>query len=291
MAADPDVQDEKDDWGWGIVVNYHKKSARDDVVVTSEGVGSRYIVDVLLHCAPAASNAFGHDTGRPVPAPLNAEGEMRVLPVLLPVLDGMSQARISLARDLKPVQNRREAKKNLKIVVRAWLGLFRCCRPTCPAPHPFYSWPQLKQFKSELPILVPAPLEEGKDPEFVALKHKVVTVQEHIESNPLQSADDRDVRFEAFKHKLALEEEVQHLKREIKATQNLMLRETCKKMMRVLRRLGHTDAKNVVQLKGRVACEINTADELLVTELMFNGAFNDLDAAQCVRACRCARAP
>ncbi len=37
-----------------------------------------------------------------------------------------------------------------------------------------------------------------------------------------------------------------------------------------------------LQMKGRVACEVNTADELLVTELIFNGVFNDLDAAQSV---------
>jgi hypothetical protein len=37
-----------------------------------------------------------------------------------------------------------------------------------------------------------------------------------------------------------------------------------------------------VHEQGRVACEINTADELLVTELMFNGAFNDLSPQQSV---------
>ena len=35
--------------------------------------------------------------------------------------------------------------------------------------------------------------------------------------------------------------------------------------------------------QGRVAAEINTADELLTTELIFNGVFNDLTPAQCVR--------
>lgn len=31
-----------------------------------------------------------------------------------------------------------------------------------------------------------------------------------------------------------------------------------------------------------MACEINTSDELLVTELMFNGVFNELDVDQTV---------
>jgi ATP-dependent RNA helicase DOB1 len=60
------------------------------------------------------------------------------------------------------------------------------------------------------------------------------------------------------------------------------MRDTLKKMKRVLRRLGLIDASNVVQTKGRVACEVNTADELLVTELIFNGVFNDLNAGQAV---------
>ena len=34
--------------------------------------------------------------------------------------------------------------------------------------------------------------------------------------------------------------------------------------------------------QGRAACEIDTADELLATELMFNGTFNSLDKHQLV---------
>jgi hypothetical protein len=48
-------------------------------------------------------------------------------------------------------------------------------------------------------------------------------------------------------------------------------REELKNRSRVLKRLGHIDADGVVQVKGRAACLIDTGDELLVTELMFNG--------------------
>lgn len=44
-----------------------------------------------------------------------------------------------------------------------------------------------------------------------------------------------------------------------------------KNRSRVLKRLGHINSDGVVQTKGRAACLIDTADELLVTELMFNG--------------------
>lgn len=48
-------------------------------------------------------------------------------------------------------------------------------------------------------------------------------------------------------------------------------RDELKNRSRVLKKLGHIDANGVVQLKGRAACLIDTGDELLVTELMFNG--------------------
>ena len=42
------------------------------------------------------------------------------------------------------------------------------------------------------------------------------------------------------------------------------------------------DEMDVVQAKGRVACEINSADELLLTELIYDGVFIDLTPEQSV---------
>ena len=49
----------------------------------------------------------------------------------------------------------------------------------------------------------------------------------------------------------------------------------CRK--RVLRRLGYVTNEDAIEKKGRVACELSAADELLITEMLFNGLFNDLD--------------
>lgn len=54
-------------------------------------------------------------------------------------------------------------------------------------------------------------------------------------------------------------------------TQLQKFHDELKNRSRVLKKLGHVDADGVVQLKGRAACLIDTGDELLVTELMFNG--------------------
>lgn len=58
-------------------------------------------------------------------------------------------------------------------------------------------------------------------------------------------------------------------------------------MKRVLRRLGHTNSENVIELKGRIGCEVSTADELLITELIFTGSLAELSAEQTVALMSC----
>jgi antiviral helicase SKI2 len=52
--------------------------------------------------------------------------------------------------------------------------------------------------------------------------------------------------------------------------------------VRVLRRMGYLDHDKTVTLKGRVACEIATGDELVGTEIIFSGVLTDLSPEQAV---------
>jgi ATP-dependent RNA helicase DOB1 len=56
---------------------------------------------------------------------------------------------------------------------------------------------------------------------------------------------------------------------------------------RILRRLDLIDDRDVITLKGRVACEISSGDELMLTEMLFQGIFNDIDVAQIVAVLSC----
>ena len=51
--------------------------------------------------------------------------------------------------------------------------------------------------------------------------------------------------------------------------------------------MGHVDASGVIQLKGRTACEINTANELVATELTFGGIFAEFSVEQTVALLSC----
>lgn len=50
----------------------------------------------------------------------------------------------------------------------------------------------------------------------------------------------------------------------------------------VLRKLGYIDENETVCVKGRVACEVNTCDELIATEMVFEGLLNDLEPPEIV---------
>ena len=82
-------------------------------------------------------------------------------------------------------------------------------------------------------------------------------------------------------------EKIRELKKRVQATNDVLQMEELKCRKRVLRRLGFTNSADIVDMKGRVACEISTGDELLLTELIFNGAFNALSPEQCAGLLSC----
>lgn len=47
------------------------------------------------------------------------------------------------------------------------------------------------------------------------------------------------------------------------------------------------DKNDVPSLKGKVACRISAADELVATELLFSGIFQDIDSYQLAALCSC----
>ena len=70
--------------------------------------------------------------------------------------------------------------------------------------------------------------------------------------------------------------QIKFLMQDLNATNRLILQEDLSNMKRVLRRLGFIEDE-VVTIKGQVACCISSADEVILTEMLFNGAFNSLD--------------
>ena len=51
----------------------------------------------------------------------------------------------------------------------------------------------------------------------------------------------------------------------------------------ILKKLGYVEnnTNNTVTLKGKVACELNTCDELIATEMLFKNVLESLNPPEC----------
>ena len=106
-------------------------------------------------------------------------------------------------------------------------------------------------------------------------------------SLPIASHPDLPKLYDAYFDYVALKNNIKDVRKRITAVQNVLQLEELKNRKRVLRRLGFTSSDDIIETKGRVACEISTGDELMLTEMIFSGLFNDLTPAQCASICSC----
>ncbi|GAA5893928.1 hypothetical protein JCM8208_001280 [Rhodotorula glutinis] len=78
-----------------------------------------------------------------------------------------------------------------------------------------------------------------------------------------------------------LEDKIAHLRMAL-SDQNLELLPDYEQRIDVLKELQFIDDNSTVQLKGRVACEINSANELVLTELILDNVFADFEPEEMV---------
>lgn len=115
-----------------------------------------------------------------------------------------------------------------------------------------------------------------KSEEFLTLVKKIYNYEERLKSLGVIN----EVSLELFQHKQQIMKDIDSRKLELRSAKNSIQMTELKNMKRVLRRLGYCSATDVIDIKGRVACEITSGDELLLTEMLFNGAFADLTSHQ-----------
>ena len=89
--------------------------------------------------------------------------------------------------------------------------------------------------------------------------------------------------YSQYLRKVDIQTRIRGLRKKIQATKDILqLEELTKCRKCVLCRLAFISSNDdIVEMKGRVACEISSGDELLLTELIFNGGFNSLTPEQC----------
>uniref|UniRef100_A0A2K6QV59 Exosome RNA helicase MTR4 n=1 Tax=Rhinopithecus roxellana TaxID=61622 RepID=A0A2K6QV59_RHIRO len=229
------VKNEGDDFGWGVVVNFSKKS---NVKPNSGELDPLYVVEVLLRCSKESLKNSATEAAKP--AKPDEKGEMQVCIFC-----------------------------NLLIITKV------------------LQWDVQKRFPDGIPLLDPIDDMGIQDQGLKKVIQKVEAFEHRMYSHPLHNDPNLETVYTLCEKKAQIAIDIKSAKRELKKARTVLQMDELKCRKRVLRRLGFATSSDVIEMKGRVACEISSADELLLTEMMFNGLFNDLSAEQATALLSC----
>jgi len=145
-----------------------------------------------------------------------------------------------------------------------------------------------KRFKKDgVPLLDPVKDMGIKDKEFDSIIDNIQKYEERMMNHSLTNDPNTPELYDKFNQKMKHHDALLDTKVELKKAKSLLQMDELKCRKRVLRRLGYSSGDDVIEIKGRVACELTSGDELLLTEMLFHGIFIDLDTAKCVALLSC----
>uniref|UniRef100_A0A671PV10 Exosome RNA helicase MTR4 n=1 Tax=Sinocyclocheilus anshuiensis TaxID=1608454 RepID=A0A671PV10_9TELE len=247
------VKKEDLDFGWGLVVNFHKKT---NVKAGGGDADPLFVVEVLLHCSKDSVKNAATEAAKP-----NGLFVFQVVPVILHLITSISSVRLYIPKDLRPYDNRQSMLKSIQEVQ--------------------------KRFLDGVPLLDPIDDMGIKDPALKKVIQKVEAFEHRMYTHPLHSDPNLEAVYTLCEKKALIAGDIKATKRELKKARTVLQMDELKCRKRVIRRLGFATSSDVIEMKGRVACEISSADELLLTEMVFNGLFNDLTTEQATALLSC----
>ncbi|PQE23902.1 atp-dependent RNA helicase dob1 protein [Rutstroemia sp. NJR-2017a WRK4] len=254
------------DFGWGAVVKFTPRRPAKGQTEEDYPPQQSYVLDVLL--LVSSDSTVGTQAQNDLPLGIKPPGEgdkgkMEVVPVLLSCVEAIGHVRIFLPKDLHPSEQRNTVRKSLDEVKR--------------------------RFPDGIAILDPIENMGITDDSFKKLLRKIEVLESRLLSNPLHNSPRLPDLYNQYAGKVELASQIKEKRKAITAALSIMQLDELKSRKRVLRRLGFINEQEVVQLKARVACEISTGDghELLLSELLFNGYFNDLTPEMCAAVLSC----
>ena len=245
------------EFGWGAVVNFKKKSPKetDNPLTNSQ---CTYVVDVLLHVTNETAKAAS--TAELMPVPSGRKGTMVVVPIESNLIHQISSIKLFLPKDLRSSDDRKSVLKKIEQV--------------------------FKRF-GKVPLLDPVDDMKIVEKPFKEIVKRNALFQKRMLEHPLHKNPDKIELLESYKRKDQISKDLEKAKAEVKKAKSLLQMTDLKCMKRVLRRLGYSTAADVIEVKGRIACELSSADELLLTEMVFNGMFNEMTPEQSASILSC----
>lgn len=246
------------DYGWCTVLSVTKKAPTTPSGNNSSRrpIAPQYLVDVLAKDDPELGNV----TTPP-----------RIVTVPLSALDGVSSIRLHLPHDIKPADARLAVQRNVEEVKRR----FKTAASPPPNSNPKNNLAAEDDGVDCLPLLDPIVDMRIQDEAFRKLLERMAHVDGMIRADSMHNNPSLPQWLGLLREKRVLAQEIAQTESAIRQATSILQMEELRARRAVLRALGYTDASDIIQLKGRVACDISTGDELLLTELLFANAFTE----------------
>lgn len=253
------------DYGWGMIASCSKRNTKRHSSDFSDH--DSYILQVFIYSMFIDSpvnliKPFNPDLPEGIrPSTLQEKSRAEYIPITLSSIEKISSVRLKVPDDYKSSAAKRSLLKTMKDLP--------------------------KKFPDGIPLIDAIKNMKIEDNEFNALLRKIDVLESKLASNPLHETIRLNDLYEKYNSKVDIEKRIKTLKEKILETQAIIQLNDLKHRKRLLRRLGFTTQNDIIELKGRVACEISSGDELLLTELIFNGTFNDISPEQCAALLSC----
>ncbi|KAK9462899.1 rRNA-processing arch domain-containing protein [Lipomyces oligophaga] len=249
------------DFGWGVVVSYSARNADKNRNMTPH---ESYILDVALLIADSSPSIPPKNFNLPDgvrPAVGEEKSKLEVVPVLLGCVEQISNLRLYVNDDLRSTKSKDHLAKSIREVFR--------------------------RFPNGITLLDPVKNMKVRDESFLSLLKKMDVLRERLQKSPLTNNPELDDLYTQFLAKVELRTRIEDKRGEIKKAHSIMQLDELKHRKRVLRRLEYISEDDIITVKGRVACEISSGDELMLTEMIFTNMFLDLTPEQIAALLSC----
>lgn len=270
--------DEKEDFGWGIVVNFIRKYSPDGyeihVLLPISGMKVFGLLSMPLPVsketlAKLESNYKAHDVCQ---NPKKPTVKFEIVRVMSDMIDIISTVRLYMPRNLSDPRIRQRI---FEVALRA--------KQNFPNGFPAVSAMDMGLNNSEN-------LESQSEADTcMKISNRITSLKTRIEVSPINKLPIHQKReyCSIYQRKKALQIKIDGLKKQEEQSHLIMYRTELKNRIRVLRRLGHITPDGVMQEKGKIAAEVEGVDELVMTELIFEGLFLELDVSTVMALITC----
>lgn len=100
------------------------------------------------------------------------------------------------------------------------------------------------------------------DPKITEIIRKIEAYEKRLFAHTLHGGQDTENLLTQVEKKQKVLSGIKDKKKELKKAKQVIQLDELKARKRVLRRLGYATDADVIETKGRVACEVSTADEV-----------------------------